>query len=457
MAIIAQNELFSWENIETMPDIARIELVLHNLPDEELVRKLEEKRGKGRDDYPVRPMWNFVMAFMLTGHARWSQHIRELWRNRDLARACGFAPWKLLPQPWNVSRFLSNLLKEEEEIKKMFEKLVGTLMCLLPGFGRELAVDSKAIPSFANKTSDKMKADGAPDRRGEHDAAESEKKKLVEKSDGTVEETLFKYFGFKLHLAVDENYQLPVGYEVTRGLDGDSPHLVPLLGRIKESNEEVVERCGAVKTDKAYDSEENIVKLKDEYGIDLICPTRKQWKKEDGNALNEKGEELKLKLMPGKGKESLSYDQDGQVYCWRKDATSGESDHYPMTYKGYEADRESVKYVCPARACGIGCGHIAECPFANGQVRIKLETDRRIFVPLPRHTMKFERLYNKRTSVERVNGVLDTVFGLEWHTIRGLQMTNLRVGLALSSMLAMAVGRIHNGQEEHLCSIVRAA
>lgn len=59
--------------------------------------------------------------------------------------------------------------------------------------------------------------------------------------------------------------------------------------------------------------------------------------------------------------------------------------------------------------------------------------------------------------MERVNGVLDTVFGLEWHTIRGLQMTNLRVGLALSAMLAMAVGRIHNGQEEHLCSLVRAA
>lgn len=90
-------------------------------------------------------------------------------------------------------------------------------------------------------------------------------------------------------------------------------------------------------------------------------------------------------------------------------------------------------------------------------MRIKLAVDRRIFVPLPRHTLKFKRLYRGRTVVERVNGSLDNVFGLEWHTMRGLAMTELRVGLALSAMLAMAAGRIRNGEPEHLRSMVRPA
>ncbi len=35
----------------------RLRLVLDALPDEDLVRFLEQRRGRGRDDYPIRPMW----------------------------------------------------------------------------------------------------------------------------------------------------------------------------------------------------------------------------------------------------------------------------------------------------------------------------------------------------------------------------------------------------------------
>ena len=88
---------------------------------------------------------------------------------------------------------------------------------------------------------------------------------------------------------------------------------------------------------------------------------------------------------------------------------------------------------------------------------MKLEDDPRIFVPTPRHTLKFKRLYNHRTAVERVNGILDTVLGFELHTIRGLAMTRLRVSMALIAMLAMAVGRIRTGQIKLLRSLTKAA
>jgi hypothetical protein len=48
--------------------------------------------------------------------------------------------------------------------------------------------------------------------------------------------------------------------------------------------------------------------------------------------------------------------------------------------------------------------------------------------------------------VERVNSRLDTSFGLEKHTIRGLTKMYTRCCLALVVMLAMAVGRIKANQ-----------
>jgi hypothetical protein len=41
-------------------DLERLVPVLDHLPDEELMRRLEKERGKGRDDYPVRVVWSSV-------------------------------------------------------------------------------------------------------------------------------------------------------------------------------------------------------------------------------------------------------------------------------------------------------------------------------------------------------------------------------------------------------------
>ena len=48
MAIIAQKELDLWGEIESTPELERIRGVLEVLPDEELVRELEDERGRGR-------------------------------------------------------------------------------------------------------------------------------------------------------------------------------------------------------------------------------------------------------------------------------------------------------------------------------------------------------------------------------------------------------------------------
>ena len=81
-------------------------------------------------------------------------------------------------------------------------------------------------------------------------------------------------------------------------------------------------------------------------------------------------------------------------------------------------------------------------------VRIPLEEDRRVFTPLARRSLKWERCYDKRTAVERANSRLDTSFGVEKHPVRGLTKMDTRCCLALVVMLAMAVGRIKANQAE---------
>ena len=68
MAIIPQQTFFVWDEIENLGDLERLRLVLEYMPDEELMRELEKERGKGRDDYPVRAMWNSILAGVVYEH-----------------------------------------------------------------------------------------------------------------------------------------------------------------------------------------------------------------------------------------------------------------------------------------------------------------------------------------------------------------------------------------------------
>ena len=92
MAIIPQSSLFGWEKIEAASDLDRLKLVLSVLPDEPLMRKLEELRGKGRNDYPIRATWNAVLAGIVFQHPSVASLRRELLRNGELRQLCGFDP-----------------------------------------------------------------------------------------------------------------------------------------------------------------------------------------------------------------------------------------------------------------------------------------------------------------------------------------------------------------------------
>ena len=109
MAKLLVPYLFKWQDVEAKSDLERLRLVLDHLPDEALMSKLEVHRDKGRNDYPIRPVWNSVLAGIVYQHKSVESLRRELLRNGELREGCGFDPhkgWDAVPSSYGYSRFL---------------------------------------------------------------------------------------------------------------------------------------------------------------------------------------------------------------------------------------------------------------------------------------------------------------------------------------------------------------
>lgn len=440
MATIQQKQLFVWQDVENLGDLERLQLVLNYLPDEELVQTLEKDRGLGRNKYPVRATWNSILAGIIYEHKSIESLRRELSRNAQLRQICGFDVFKeSVPTAWAYTRFLKNVLKHIEIIEKMFNKLVKEIQKVLPDFGKYLAFDGKAIQSLANGKKN-YEDNINTDRRCEFDADWGKKVYRGQNKDGRLWEKVKSWFGFRLHLIVDAQYELPVAFELTRASTAEGPVMHKLFDKLENNHPDVLDTCKYSMGDRGYDDSKLISRLWDDYNIKPVIDIRNMWKDDETKMLGNYW--------------NIGYDYKGSVYCYSRDC--GKLVQREMAFGGFEKDRNTLKYRCPAKHFGFNCKESGKCP-VNSMIRISLEKDRRVFTPLARSSYSWKRLYKMRTSVERVNSRLDVSFGFEEHYIRGIQKMKMRCCLSLCIMLAMALGRIKQNQSDLMRSLVKSA
>ena len=139
MAIIPQKQIFGWQEIEELGDLQRLLLVINHLPDAELMEKLEQDRGRGRNDYPVRAVWNSILAGIIYQHASIESLRRELWRNAQLREICGFdlcLGERVGPPAYVYTRCCRKLMECIDDVNNIFTRLVDEISILLPNFGR---------------------------------------------------------------------------------------------------------------------------------------------------------------------------------------------------------------------------------------------------------------------------------------------------------------------------------
>ncbi len=488
MAAIEQQNLFTWEDVEARSDLDRFTLVRDHLPDERIIQYLEAMRGKGRDDYPVRPMWNAVIAGVVFQHPSIEALIRELSRNLSLLQVCGFEILPVQKKPiaelvydshsghtqvlWstpgeayyavpgssNFSNFLGNLIELEQTlglVSAMVPALREQLMAVLPEFGQHLGYDGKAIDSHStgqvNRQTDET---SDPDADwGKHETAG------IDGRTGKQWTKIKSWFGYGLHLIADTKYEIPVAVHLTPASHSEQVELRMMIRELMGETPELAERCRDFSADRGLDSGQTKALLWDEYQIRPLLDTRQMWREERQAPDFDPSKPITRPLDPERV-DTIVHTEKGTVHCICP-ATGEQRD---LAFQGFEADRDTLKYRCPAAAYGLVCEGQVQChqggdvsPGDYGRiVRIKItEQDRRIFVPTPHGSPSWQRGYNRRSALERINNRIDHSFGFENHFIRGKTKMQVRVGLALAVMMSMALGHVKAGRIEQMRSLVQ--
>ena len=345
MATIPEPSLFRWDCVDQLGDLERLLLVLDAIPDEPLMQLLERERRNGRNDYPVRPLWNSLLAGFVFGHDSIASLRRELLRNAQLREVCGFDLFKgtaAVPTEYAYTRF-QPAGQARGGISAGPSSPAGPAQGT-PARSGSLGAGRQGVARLWSKY--ELAEDEEPDGRRDHDAVRATARRSVGG-------------GYLVHLIVDANYELPVAFAAASY--GEQP--VAAAGSIAGTTPWSAQ-CQRLSADKGYDDSKLIERLWDQYGIKPDI--RNCWKgdaEEDG---------VRTKLV--NGQENVIYTHDGSLL------PGPQTDlQRAMDYGGFERDRNTLKYRCPARYSGT-CEGMEQ---ARWPTRCA-SSARRIFTPVAR-------------------------------------------------------------------------
>jgi hypothetical protein len=428
MRIHVSQPLFAWECLEDNPSLKTIRDFLASIPDGLLLEGLRRWRGKGRNDYPVAVLWGTLLLTIALRHTMIEQCLAELRRNEGLRRLIGIESEKRVPKKWSMSRFLAVLGQEPHfsAVRAIFDQIIQRLGEVVPDLGKRTAGDSTGLSA---RRSQAVKREIAS--RGEEVVLDehglplpSGGRKEYRDDTGKVTKVL-EWFGYKGHLLVDVKHEVILAWHITSTKVTDGDMIEPLIEQAENNLPE--DRIETLAYDKAADDTTIHELLKDK-DIKPVIQIRSCWQNQTE------------KLVPGQERRgNIVHDEAGTVFCY--DTRSQPPVRHKMAYTGHEPERGTLKYRCPARHEGWDCPMSSTCNAGKTYgltVRVKQETDLRRFPPIPRATKMFERLYNGRTAVERVNSRLKVFWGTDDGNITGAARFHAYFGVVMVVHAAFA-------------------
>lgn len=381
--------------------------VLDMLDPRELFAALERIRGDRGNGASNWVLFNCLIAFMLWGARKVTEGIRLLEEDKGVRDIVGIGAWEEIPSVWSFYRFIIRLCKQEcqKALEEMFVGLVKQLKELLPGFGKHLVGDSTKIHSYASGR--KLSAD--------EEASWKKLEKKIKDPFGKLVKNVEKWFGYKAHFLTDADYELPIAFYTSTAKYNDNTIFPKLWQKAKTEQPWILEVTNYVGLDMGYDDGKVYKQILEDNMISII---------KIRNMVEEENKCIDLGTAP---------------VC---------PNNLGLTFDGYERKRKKIRYRKP-RVCKISvCNFRKNCSL--GVVRISPEKDPRKLVPIPRDTLKFKRLNNKRTSIERVNSRLKEHYNLDGLKGYGLKTTNLFVNLSLLCMNAFALYIAKRGDIEEV-------
>lgn len=384
--------------LETTPLAAELEDVFNCVPYKELEDEILAKRTRafsplGRFGYTVTSLLRAYLAGYVLGVKNTNDLLRRLQEDPILATVCGF-DYKTPPCRRTFIRFVKKLMRHQDLLDKCLSQITTKLSESLPDFGKHVAVDTTPVHSHSN-----------PDNR---DTISDPQAGWVYKEGNERKRWVW---GYRLHLVVDANYELPIAKETTVYNEGENAVAIPLLNKAK--SEFPWFNPQAVICDKGYDSSAIYEAIVKELGADPI--------------INMRGRE---------GGESPEITGSSAAPC----CPGG----LPLIYRSWDRNK-GLQYQCPEKAGRAICPLAEKCPIKMMWVK-PVHDYRRFGYRIKRGTEEFTFIYRKRVAVERVNSRLKDKRRLDSHCLRGLQKLNLHCTLSVIAMNAMALAKLDAGK-----------
>lgn len=390
---IRQQPIFPFEEIIRFEPESKLAIIFSKLDLSTVLAQLPPFSKFGPQEHDRKAMLYSLLAMKIENIKTVKSLVYRLKTDLFFRYQCGFTIAGRVPSEATFSRFTDQLIANEIA-QKLFNQLVEQAMELNLIEGKNIAIDSSKYESYdASVPSSRIDKNGEnPDWGSKRD------------TDGNQ----IRWFGWKLHIAVDCKSGLPLALTVTPASTADSVMAIPLIEKIKTDLKEQIKADFFI-MDAGYDSKEIYEKVHHEYKSQAIIP------------LNHRGA-----YAPPEG-----LNNQGTPVC---------SMGYDMTYWGHE--KGCHKFRCPHVTGKIDCPHGSVwCSSSNYGMVVKkqMEDDPRMF-PVPhRSTRRWHDLYDRRTAVERCFAMLKEHLGLNNLTKRGIKKALFN---ALLSCIAMIAGTI---------------
>ena len=193
-------------------------LFFDSLDDESLLTALQGQIRRGPKGYPIAVLWHCYITKYYLGLDSTASLLRNLRYNPFLAAACGLTDDRGIPSEPTMSRLFKKLSSKHilPRLKDVSRSIVRRNYAELPGFGQRVALDSSTLKAWSN---------GGKTPKADPDAGWSVKTNTHGKQEYT--------YGYKLHLAVDCEYQLPVAANVSAGNVHDVTRATNLLSEAR--------------------------------------------------------------------------------------------------------------------------------------------------------------------------------------------------------------------------------
>ena len=243
--------------VQEPPIVGELQRLFRAVDDTPLISALMQPRRGPKGHHP-RILFRSFLAKHYMGLQSTDALIRMLWNNPWVAKACGITNPYDIPHKSTFSRFFTKLTRKRilPLLKGISRDLVRRHYETLPGFGQRVAIDSSTLKGWSNP--------GKP-KASDGDAGWSIKQNTHGKNE-------YK-FGYKLHLMVDCEYELPISANISAGNVHDSQRASNLLSEARFTYRPF--HPSAVIADKGYSSDALRRLIKRQYRAEpVIDPNR---------------------------------------------------------------------------------------------------------------------------------------------------------------------------------------